>query len=57
MFKGSDSLRSENKIPHDVGKELGLTRDQLKKLHREIGGEGHSTYQEILQVAKDLFGK
>jgi hypothetical protein len=46
----------QNKQVKDVANQLGLTKDQQRQLHDEISGE-NLTYQEILQRAKDMFGK
>jgi hypothetical protein len=46
----------ENKMVRDIVVQLRLDRAQRQQLHREISGQGY-TYQEILQVAKEIFGK
>lgn len=46
----------ENKQARDVVVKLGLNKDQAQQLHREISGMGY-TYHEILEIAKDMFGK
>jgi hypothetical protein len=46
----------ENKMVRDIVVQLNLSRDQQQLLHRAISGQGH-TYQEVLQIAKDMFGK
>lgn len=51
--KGTDALRRENKKPRDAAKKYKLNKDQQKKLHDEISGQGYS-YDEILEVAKDI---
>jgi hypothetical protein len=46
----------ENKMVADIVVRLRLSKDQRQELHREISGQG-LTYQEILQLAKDMFNK
>jgi hypothetical protein len=41
---------------NDVVKILGLNKDQRKQLHLEITGQNMG-FQEILQQAKEMFGK
>ena len=42
----------------DVVRELKLTKDQQQMLHRELGEIGEEmTYHEILDLARNLFGK
>jgi RHS repeat-associated protein len=52
-FKSRDSLRRENKMPADAAKEVGLTKDQARRLHDEISGQNLS-YDQILQTARDI---
>jgi hypothetical protein len=40
----------------DIVVRLGLNRSQQQQLHREISGMGYN-FHEILEIAKDLFGK
>lgn len=46
----------QNKQVRDIGKKLDLNKEQLRELHDAISGQGYS-YQEILDLAKDMFGK
>jgi hypothetical protein len=59
-FKSADAVRRSNKQVRDALKELGFRGRELEEaaeiLHRDISKEGLS-YREILQRAKDLFGK
>lgn len=48
--------RKENKQVTDIAVLLGLNKDQRQELHREISGMGYS-YHQILEIAKDMFGK
>lgn len=48
--------QSENKQVRDIVVRLGLNRSQQQQLHREISGMGYN-YHEILEIAKDIFGK
>ena len=48
--------RRQNKMARDIAVKLLLTRDQAQELHRAISGQGMS-YHEILQEAKEMFGK
>ena len=48
--------RRDNKMVRDVIVQLGLNKNQAQQLHREISGQGLG-YHEILQIAKDMFGK
>jgi hypothetical protein len=48
--------RRQNKMVRDVVVRLQLTKDQQQELHRDISGQGY-TYLEILQRAKEMFGK
>lgn len=51
--KGTDALRRENSAPRDAAKKYGLDKDQQKKLHDEISGEGYD-YQDILKIAEQI---
>ena len=53
--KGTDALRQENKQLRDIVKKLGLSKDQQRRLHDEISGQGLD-YKQIEQTAQDLFG-
>ena len=44
----------QNKQFNDVVNKLRLTKDQARRLHETITGQGYD-YQEILQTAKDMF--
>ena len=46
----------QNKMVRDISVQLRLSKDQQDQLHREISGQGYG-YHEILQRAKDMFGK
>ena len=48
--------RRQNKMVRDVVVRLQLSKDQQQELHRDISGQGY-TYLEILQRAKEMFGK
>ena len=48
--------KKQNKQVRDIGKKLDLNKEQLRELHDAISGQGYS-YQEILDLAKDMFGK
>lgn len=48
--------RAQNKQFRDVVKKLKLNKEQQRELHDEISGENYG-YQEILETAKDMFGK
>jgi hypothetical protein len=48
--------RSENKQVNDIVVKLKMSPVQRQMLHREISGMGYS-YHEILEIAKDMFGK
>ena len=43
----------QNKQVKSIVRKVGLNKDQQRKLHSEIHGQGLS-YQEILQIAKDI---
>jgi hypothetical protein len=49
-------LRAENAIASRAAKEAGLSKDQAKRLHAEISGQGY-TYEEILEIAKSIKGE
>jgi hypothetical protein len=38
----------------DAAKEAGLNRAQRRTLHDSIARQGIETYQEILEIAKDI---
>jgi len=46
----------ENKQVTDVVAQLGLNKAQRQELHRAISGMGYN-YHQILEIAKDMFGK
>ncbi len=47
----------QNKQIDDISNTLGgLTKAQRRQLHDEISGQGYG-YQEILQIAKEMFNK
>ena len=48
--------QAQNRQIRDIEKKLGLTKDEVRELHDAITGQGYS-YQEILDLAKDMFGK
>ncbi|MDF2588010.1 MAG: hypothetical protein K0S41_1851 [Anaerocolumna sp.] len=48
--------QKQNEQTDKIAKELGLTKEQSRQLHDYITGQGYS-YNEILDIAKDLFGK
>lgn len=48
--------QAQNKQVDDVVRILRLTKDQRRALHREISGQ-NAGYHEILQIARDKFGK
>jgi hypothetical protein len=48
--------QAQNAQVRSIVKRLGLTPGQRQKLHLEITGENYD-YQEILEIAKDMFGK
>jgi len=48
--------QAQNEQTKAVAKALGLTPAQRERLHRVVSKQGLH-YQEILEVAKDLFNK
>lgn len=48
--------QAQNKQTNDVARLLKLTPKQARELHDAVSGQGYG-YQEILEIAKDLFGK
>jgi RHS repeat-associated protein len=54
--KGTDALRAENKKLRDIARELGLTKDQQRRLHEEVSGQDLN-YHEIMEFARSLFDK
>ena len=48
--------QAQNKQFRDVVKKLKLNKEQQRELHDEITGQNYG-YQEILETAKDMFGK
>ena len=48
--------QAQNKQVDDVVKKLKLNKTQRRYLHDEISGKNYN-YQDILQIAKDMFGK
>ena len=49
------SNKAQNKQFEAVAKKLKLTKKQQQQLHRECGHQGWG-YQELLEVARDMFG-
>jgi hypothetical protein len=52
--KGTDALRQENKVVRDVVVELKLDKDQARKLHDVISGQGLD-YHGIKAMAQSMF--
>jgi hypothetical protein len=48
--------QAQNAQINAIVRTLGLTKDQRQQLHIEISGQNYG-YQEILQIAKEMFGK
>jgi hypothetical protein len=48
--------QSENKQVRDIVVALGLNKNQQQLLHRAISGMGYN-YHQVLEIAKDMFGK
>ncbi len=48
--------QKQNEQTDKISKDLRLTKEQSRQLHDYISGQGYS-YKEILDIAKDLFGK
>lgn len=48
--------QAQNKQVRDIVKKLKLNKRQQRELHDEISGQNYG-YQEILETAKDMFGK
>lgn len=48
--------QAQNKQTNDVARQLKLTPKQARELHDAVSGQGYG-YQEILEIAKDLFDK
>ncbi|PVE20320.1 hypothetical protein DC522_33035 [Microvirga sp. KLBC 81] len=48
--------QAQNKQVNDIVRTLDLNKDQRRQLHNEISGQNMS-YGEILQIAKEMFGK
>jgi RHS repeat-associated protein len=60
--KGADALRRENATVKQTGKDAGLSKDQLRELHKEAQRESQHvgrplSYNEIRQLIRGLFGK
>jgi hypothetical protein len=55
LIPAADNQR-ENKQVTDVVVKLGLNKAQRQELHRAISGMGYN-YHDILEIAKDMFGK
>jgi RHS repeat-associated protein len=53
-FKGTDALRAENRVVRDAVKAAGLNKDQARRLHDEVSGQGLN-YKEIVDAAKRIF--
>jgi hypothetical protein len=53
-FRGRESKRANDADFKRVARELGLSKDQQQRLHREIGG-GDLSYKEIRAVAEAMF--
>lgn len=64
FFKGSRKQhgktpmnnQAQNKQTNNIASKLKLTPKQARILHDEITGQGYG-YQEILEIAKELFNK
>ncbi|MEZ0391067.1 MAG: hypothetical protein ACAH59_02550 [Pseudobdellovibrionaceae bacterium] len=52
-FKSSDAHHRENEQVHSIVRDLQMTREQQRRLHDEITGQGLSR-REILERAQDL---
>lgn len=48
--------QKQNEQVRDIAKKLNLTKDEQRELHDMISGQGYS-YQEILELAEEMFGK
>jgi hypothetical protein len=48
------SNQAANKQAHDAAREAGLNREQQRKLHDAISGEGIESYADILKIAKAI---
>lgn len=48
--------QAQNKQIDDISKQLRLTKGQRRELHDYISKQGYS-YQEILEIARDMFGR
>lgn len=48
--------QAQNKQTNDVARQLKLTPKQARELHDTVTGQGYG-YQEILELAKDMFGE
>jgi RHS repeat-associated protein len=55
-FKSSDALRAENKKARDAAREAGLNKDQERRFHEEISGQGITDYDELVEMAKQFKG-
>jgi RHS repeat-associated protein len=53
QFKGSDSLKAENKLVHDAANDVGLDPKQAEKLHDEVTGHGYG-FHDIVEIAQDI---
>ena len=54
--KAPRNNKNQNEQFRAIIKKLALTLDEARRLHDEITGEGYS-YDELLQIARDLFGR
>ena len=54
--KAPRNNQKQNKQIKDIANQLGLNKDQIRRLHDKITGKGYS-YQEILELAKEMFNK
>ena len=48
--------QAQNEQIDAIVSKLGLNKKQRRLLHDEISGEGYG-YQDLLQIAKDMFGE
>ncbi len=46
----------QNKQVSDIARELGLTRDQRRRLHDDITGQNYN-YEQVRKTALDMFGE
>lgn len=50
------SNQAQNRQTDAIARLLKLTPKQQRQLHDELSGKGYS-YQKILEIAKNMFGK